>query len=470
MPRRRQKQTVEGPRALELPDLHAVWPHCLVVFLALLTAYAATLPRLLVLEDDGEFVAAARHLAVAHPPGYPLFVLLAKPFTWLPLAGMAVRVHLASAVFGAAACACLWWVARVVLTSVPLAYLAALAYGLSAAFWSQAVIADVYTLNALIFFLLLGLCLAYARQPSSTRLATIALAFGLGLSNHWPLLLLASPCLALVLCPAAGALRRDLIARPHLTAVPFVLGLLPYAWLYLRARTAPELAFYGALDGWGDVWHFVSRAGYSELESSPSAGVDDKLLFLGLLGREGVTQYTQLGAGFAAVGFAASWRAWPRSVGLGLLAALLGGTLGLVLLLQLDFDVLTQTIFRPYPLIPWGVTSLWMALGVGVVAGRLRHVRRRAFARLALATGVLMLVLWQGIGLNDRRTDDFADDYARTLLASFDRDAVVVTHADVTPSRWVTTTSSRASGRIFGSSTTSGWESHSMDGSTIRAV
>ena len=49
-----------------------------------LALYAATLPRTVVLEDDGLFLMAGVHLGVAHPPGYPLYTLIVHLFTRLP--------------------------------------------------------------------------------------------------------------------------------------------------------------------------------------------------------------------------------------------------------------------------------------------------------------------------------------------------------------------------------------------------
>ena len=66
-----------------------------VIALALaLAVYWRTLAPTVTLEDSGSFIAAACSLGVAHPPGYPLWCLLAHGFTRLPFGEPAWRVHL----------------------------------------------------------------------------------------------------------------------------------------------------------------------------------------------------------------------------------------------------------------------------------------------------------------------------------------------------------------------------------------
>ena len=55
--------------------------------------------------DGGELAAAAYTLGIAHPPGYPTYVLLAHLFTRLPVGEVATRTNLFSAVSAAAASA-----------------------------------------------------------------------------------------------------------------------------------------------------------------------------------------------------------------------------------------------------------------------------------------------------------------------------------------------------------------------------
>src|SRR5919109_2322646 len=163
----------------------ADWLQALAVALALFALYAASAPRTVALEDDGLFILASYYLGIAHPPGYPLFTLLGKLATLVPIGSVAYRVHLLSALFGALSCALLWMCARVLAEGRLPAYRAAFALGLSPVFWSQSIIAEVYTLNT--FFCLSLLLLALRADPP---LGWIAFLFGLSLANHWPLMML----------------------------------------------------------------------------------------------------------------------------------------------------------------------------------------------------------------------------------------------------------------------------------------
>ena len=74
------------PFSWSRPDMAAL----VAAVLGPLALYAATLPRTVVLEDDGLFLMAGVHLGVAHPPGYPLYTLIVHLFTRLPFGDRAV--------------------------------------------------------------------------------------------------------------------------------------------------------------------------------------------------------------------------------------------------------------------------------------------------------------------------------------------------------------------------------------------
>ncbi len=54
--------------------------------------------------DSGEFLTATASLGSAHSPGYPLFLMYAKPFSWIPLGNIAFRINMATAFSASLAC------------------------------------------------------------------------------------------------------------------------------------------------------------------------------------------------------------------------------------------------------------------------------------------------------------------------------------------------------------------------------
>src|SRR5437870_9801017 len=73
------------------------------VFSISLLVYRWTLAPTVTLVDSGELIVAARFLGVAHPPGFPLYLILAHLFSLAPIGNIAFRINLASAFFAALA-------------------------------------------------------------------------------------------------------------------------------------------------------------------------------------------------------------------------------------------------------------------------------------------------------------------------------------------------------------------------------
>ena len=409
----------------------ADWAQAGLVAAALFAVYAATSPRTVAAEDDGLFVLSSYYLGIEHPPGYPLFTLLGHLFTYLPFGSVAYRVHLASAFFGALSGAAAWLCARLLVPGRLAAWLAAFALGLTPVFWSQAIIAEAYTLNTFFFLVLayLGLqacppSLPDAAAGSARRfLPWMALIFGLSLSNHYPLMLLIAPAFAVLLWPA----RRELLERAGLLCVAVVAGLLPYVWMVRRSWDAMPINFDGPLETLPEIWFFVSRAGYAGIDHSPSADMLDRLKFFRFLGGQLFVQFALAGTLLAGAGFAAQWRVLGRRVSAFLTLAFLMPSAGLVLLLGFDYSAVYKHMFHVYVLPAYAVGALWMALGFVWLVDR--YALRRSHA-LACVAGVLGLILAVGSRSNLLASHDWSARYAQAVLRTLPPDAVVFGQGD----------------------------------------
>ncbi|OGA54036.1 MAG: hypothetical protein A3G25_11820 [Betaproteobacteria bacterium RIFCSPLOWO2_12_FULL_63_13] len=407
------------------------WMQAGLVSAALFVLYAITAPRTVAEEDDGLFVLSSYFLGIEHPPGYPLFTIVGHLFTYLPLGSVAYRVHLASAMFGGLTCAAAWLCARALLPGRMPAYVAALGLGLSPVFWSQAIIAEVYTLNTFFFlslvFLGLQACPPAGGDPGEPRsarlLAWIALVFGLSLSNHYPLMLLVAPAFVLLLWP----LRAELLKRLWLLVLLVVLGLLPYVWLVYRSWAALPISFYGPMETLHEIWYFISRSGYVRVDQSATANWLDRIKFFQFQAGELMVQFAVIGTAAAAAGFVVQWRVWGRRVAAFFTAAFLLSSIVLLLLLGFDYDSIHKNVYQVYPLPAYAVAALWMGLGLAWFAGRYALNRHRT-----VATGVFVIAIVAGVGARYNMFDDhdWIARYAKAVLKTLPRNAVVFGRGD----------------------------------------
>ncbi len=208
------------------------------VFVLLLIVYLATLLRTVVDQDSGELVSACHVLGIAHPTGYPLWVLLGRLFDFLPVGGTsAFRVGLLSAVCSAAAAA-LIAALSIGLTRAWLPGVAAgLAFGLWFPTWSQAVRAEVYGLTGLLFALAVAAFLRWDKERAARGLYWVALSCGFVAMHHRTAMLAVLPALVVALAFTRPRRARMWAAAALSFLAPFVC----YAYLPIRAAARPPV-------------------------------------------------------------------------------------------------------------------------------------------------------------------------------------------------------------------------------------
>lgn len=287
-----------------------------LAFLLPLGIYVRTLAREITFVDSGELAAAAYHLGIAHPPGYPLYTLIGHLFTKLPLGSVAFRMGLLSAVAGAAATALLFRAAWILVRQdlhrgrqgtatgivAPLGVLAgALLFGFANTPWSQAVKVEVYTFQAVLLAALLAAAVTLLRHSAHTRVSDagrkmllVGLLFGLGLTHHLTaalsIIMLAGVALHRALAHEArrdGASahkvhrdRRPAHEEPHdrsswaeilrgwmWLGLGAALPLLLYLYLPLRSRMDPAIN-WNYPENWQRFWVHVSARQYHGLWGS----------------------------------------------------------------------------------------------------------------------------------------------------------------------------------------------------------
>src|SRR6266700_945923 len=212
--------TMTEPQRLSQPSYADVTPErppylwAGLVVLGALVLYVLTLAPTTQFWDTSEYIAAAYVLGIPHPPGNPLFVLIAHTWGLLPLAaGYAMRINLLAAVTSAIAAGSWFLVSeRLMREWVPARLprrLAAIAGALVAAtaftVWNQSVVNEkVYTLSLLAIALVLWLIVRWDDQPAGEghdhHLLMIVYLLALTATNHM-MGVLVGPAVALLLFP-----------------------------------------------------------------------------------------------------------------------------------------------------------------------------------------------------------------------------------------------------------------------------
>lgn len=228
----------------------------LVLFALALALYLRGGARDVLQGDPGEFQFAAWNFGVAHATGYPLYLMLGG--IWQRLLGIvginpAHALNMLSAVFGAAAVGLLFWVVVRWAPGTPAirraAAMVAAAYLLTnPTFWSQALIAEVYTLHALFVVLILWALQSLERSaPGQGNPVWLALVMGLSLTHHATTVLFV-PALAVAL----WLLRDRLTRNPGqwiFATIVLLAPLLLYLYVPLRATPAASPWYFPRLGG-----------------------------------------------------------------------------------------------------------------------------------------------------------------------------------------------------------------------------
>ncbi len=151
--------------------------------------------------DCGEFIAAAFSLQVPHPPGAPLFTLIGRVFSMMPIAGnIALRINYISVLASASSIMFLYLIAVKLiqnyrgkepknsvdgLATFICAAIGALAFSFSDTFWFNGVEAEVYASSTLLFSAITYLMIVWNEKADAkdNEKYILMLAYLIGLST-----------------------------------------------------------------------------------------------------------------------------------------------------------------------------------------------------------------------------------------------------------------------------------------------
>lgn len=243
----------------------------LLIFAINLIVYLFTLSPTVQFIDSGELAVVCKTLGIAHPTGYPLYTLLGRLFSLLPLKDIIFRVNLMSLVFICVSNLMLFFIfltlnrslerkkenpSRIEIWS---AFLTSLIFSFTPTLWSQAISNEVYALNVLLFDLILLLVLTWRNrrmEPGGERtLCLLIFIYALSFGNHMSTVLVLPALLFILIITYGMAL---FSTRRFITLLGlFFLGITIYIYLPVRSSLNPILD-WGNPESWATLKRHVT--------------------------------------------------------------------------------------------------------------------------------------------------------------------------------------------------------------------
>ncbi|MFQ6003279.1 MAG: DUF2723 domain-containing protein [Candidatus Zixiibacteriota bacterium] len=264
------------------------------IFIVTFAIYIFTMCPTIYWEDSAAFSAVNSILGIPHPPGFPIYVLLGRGFSLLPIENHAFRSNLMSAFWGCVSLMILYllmlqlfkeikscddafgrglsptrkkWISQMGMV------VGVLFFAFSSAFWLQTIRAEVYTLNLFLTLLLIFLLIKWSQKKDANFSFKILILFsfvlGLSFTNH-PLLVIALLPTFLVflfihsfrwgrgLTPApTGELKKIIILLAF-----FILGISLYLFLPIRSQLSPAIN-WGRPDSVANLFSYITRSSQS---------------------------------------------------------------------------------------------------------------------------------------------------------------------------------------------------------------
>ena len=204
--------------------------------------YLGTVCHTLYTGDSGELSAAAFSLSIAHPPGYPLLILLGRAFLIFSWADVAISLNILSALLSSVSAGILAILIHSVFfhheyenrnKAIIISIAGGMIFGFSNVLWATAAGFEVYSLGIVLIALSMLFLLKYNECEEFKFLLAAVYLFGLSLTNHLSAISLAPALIFFILKSRPG------LGRISTITVFFIMALTLYLYLPVRSSQNP---------------------------------------------------------------------------------------------------------------------------------------------------------------------------------------------------------------------------------------
>ena len=394
--------------------------------------YLRTLAPSVVGGDTGELVTVAYKAGVAHPPGYPLFTMLAKLFTFVPFGTIAWRVNLLSAVCDSAAAVVILLAVRRWTRNQWAGLLAAGLFAFCPLVWRYAVVAEVFALNNLLVALMIYSAVRYSESHERKFASLAALFFGLGMSNHHTSLFFGLPIMVWILI--IGRRKLWTFRALSIIAGSFLVGLLPYVYLPLADTRMVAVSWGNASTLDGFLTHVLRRE-YGTLQLGAHRLDATGNFFRGLDAYFSAAPENVSYAGIV-LAFIGLAHHLCRKVNASLtMVTLVAFCLYLIVFQALSNLPVTEPLYLQIQTRFWQqpnlIICIWAGLGFGSLAAWVPRWKWRDLTIASIAVAIILAEVGVNFRAADQHLNTSAQDFARELLRPVPLNSILWSREDL---------------------------------------
>ncbi len=211
--------------------------------------------------DSGELATAAITLGIAHPTGYPLFVIIGHLWSLLPFSHSPIfQLNLLSALLVAISSGIIFYIVNKLISlstindfhRIVISSFSALTFSTALTFWELSNSIEVYPLQVCLFSLIILFTLK-AKLENNHYWYIVSLLVGLGFSNHLSIIFIIPGLLYVffIELKSGFTLKKISMRQFIILLFPFIIGISFYIYLPLRSASLPVV-------NWGWVHRSLS--------------------------------------------------------------------------------------------------------------------------------------------------------------------------------------------------------------------
>lgn len=416
----------------EMPKIHSrnktkeILGIFLFVFFAVLYIYCLP-PTLAPYRDAGEMACDVYTLGIPHPPGYPLYVLLGKIWTFIVPGNFAWRLNLFSAVCGILSLYLFFLVLSGYFSPIA-SFLIILLFGFNFTFQTVSSVSEMYSLNFLFIVILIFLCLEIYENYSFKKIMLFSFLTGLFMTNRMDMVL-ALPAMLVLIAPVLIKKWKGNYFKNSVRAFLFFgLGFSVYLYLPIRSSANPLLDWNHP----ANIQNFIgsiTRKSYGSTLDLISRNYKLGELFFPNLKYYMIHILENFNFAVIFVFFGVYWeyirnkkRFW-----MSLVLFLIPGPVFL-LLANMPPNPHALAIVEPNYLIPDIALIWWSVAGLTFL---LKNFAKYSAAVYLVTAFSVFLTAYRNLPLSNRRWNFMARDYSDNVMKSVPPDSILVVKKDV---------------------------------------